>query len=602
MRVFDLASLPTTPQGSTADGPGPLMLTTCVREASHQAVFEYWARCVGGAGDLPRVQVDWRNGLLPASRRLLERLRDLRGRDGVVVSVHVLADGVDLDAVGLTAPLVDFDHLAIRCSRPATNGRLRRLAELSRSTLETVGEEWQRRATTLGVDPDAWRVLAPHLRALLDPAEIVEAANALAEVQLEGLAPDRWVDAVRRQLLVRLMGSQSPREFVALIAVATAQGDIDAAGLAELHEQDLVRDGQLVRWAAWLKEATLIEGLFGPGAPLPTEGQRTSDWVTRVEVASRWIRDRGAPEWASSDLSVVAWWIESGELDSARETLDLLALLVDTPTSDTPFKADFFLCLGRLRMAEHRTEEAVEALREGLRAARAAPPTTAKMITHLTELAGALWGGEDTRVHAGEVETLLREVLGLEEANASPTADILGTLFWLSDSLDEQGRWREAVEVAREAVRRADAASLEDARLALADMLGSRQEGRAEALRIWSARASQAEHLLPGDVWHAHLRMGDIFVEAGDLASAEHHYAAALEQANGHDLGPKATGKAELGLSRVAEAEGRWRVALRLAAIASKKILTDPGSTTAERTGAIALVRRLAKSRHSTKP
>lgn len=273
---------------------------------------------------------------------------------------------------------------------------------------------------------------------------------------------------------------------------------------------------------------------------MPSDGQRTPDWTTRVDVAGKWVRDRHVPEWSSPDFIAVSWSITSGELDTARLLLDGLAPRLDDSTTGDAFKADFFLCLGGLRMAEGRAEAALDAGRAAVRWARSGDLATEKLITCLEWLGAALGASRNAPRHAGEAEMLIREAIALERASGTPDEALVGELEWLGDTLAQQDRWMDAVEVLRDAHRHS-AGSREHRSLCfhLARILSTRAPGRDEAIRIYEElvhAAPSIDEVPPrapiDDRYTAHLAAGQLLSMRGDHAAARSHLATALRIAD----------------------------------------------------------------------
>lgn len=444
MRVFDLSTLPPADVGRLSGGP--LMITPVVHPSHQEKVLDYWVRSLG----LPSVEVDWRGGLLPASRSLLERYLVHFGNGGALVIVRVDEPDLNLERLLASPTLAAFEQAALVTTQNGHGVRLRRLSTLTGVISEHLRSQYMELCDLLPLRQTAWDALESALASIIDPGEWVEAANALVEVQLEGLREDQWISAVRRRLLVRHVHALPPREFVSLLAVATGKASsADPASLAELAERDLVQEASLVGWARWLGEPDLVRGMFASAGSALRPEPALEKWIEPVKAAARGMEDREpTPHWASAELEVAAGLVRAGELDRARGALALLSMELEHPATSDAWRSDYWFVVGLLRSAEGRHEEAHAAFRSSVEFARSPCVPGHYLIAAETELARCLrLGGRWP-----EAESAFREALRLLGENGAPTARV-ATLHELATGLRDVGRWAEAEAAFRESLR-----------------------------------------------------------------------------------------------------------------------------------------------------
>lgn len=445
MRVFDLSTIP--PADVSRLSGGPLMITPVVHPSHQEKVLDYWVRSLG----LPSVEVDWRAGLLPASKSLLERYLVHFGNGGALVIVRVDEPDLNLEQVLASPTLAAFEQAALVTTQNGHGVRLRRLSALTGLISEHLRSQYTELCDRLPLKQDAWDALEGALASILDPGEWVEAANALVDVQLEGLREDQWISAVRRRLLVRHVHALPPREFVSLLAVVTGKAsNADPASLAELAERDLVQVTSLVGWARWLGERDLVRGMFASAGSALRPEPALEKWIEPVKAAARAMADREPrSHWASAELEVAAGLVRAGELDRARSALAELAPDLERPGTTDAWRSDYWVVVGLLRGAEGRPEDAEGAFRSAVKFARGPSVPRQYLAAALSELATCLRDNG----HWAEAEPGFRESLRVKEECGDTALSRGLTSFELALGLQDNRRWAEAEAAFREAIR-----------------------------------------------------------------------------------------------------------------------------------------------------
>lgn len=434
MRIFDLATLPAEPRLGL--DKLPLMLPALIPAPHSEPVLNWWIRSV--APSLPRIDVDWDTGLYPSSARLLRRVYEGRGREGVVVVVRVVREGADLDQIAASPELVRFDRLVLAAPHRSRNVRLRALSGAATAVRMLLAKAWDTLADEYGLRSEPFAELDTSLSDILDPHEIVDAVNDLAEVELAGVRSAAQVPAVRRRLLRRLLGELEPDELVTLLGIVRGAepsgGEQNALALEGLTERDLVLDGARLRWARWLSEPELVEGLFDLRVGLQRPEPALADWSQRVNAALVAMRDHDQklrPDWASTELARLAELVRGGQLEEVRAALDAAAPELRLADTTENWRSDYNFVLGMLRRAEGDSVRAEQAFRIAIEHAHKAGNPRYEAVGHM-ELAEVYAASE----RWAEVEESLRQAWKLKESAGAGEAEIAQTIrrlgFWMA--------------------------------------------------------------------------------------------------------------------------------------------------------------------------
>jgi tetratricopeptide (TPR) repeat protein len=424
----------------------PLVLP-CWLPAAHREALLDFHQAFSGQGLLARLEVTWDRALLEPDRRFLRAQQDRHGDRGVQVVVRVEGEGVDLDEVLREPDLFAFRHLAVVAEVPVGNENLGGLRELGSLVVRQASAIYQHLAEEHRLRAEAERQVRPLVTSLLDPVVALEVYNALIDVQVEDLPEERLRDAVVRRILRRLLDSLEADEVTALAALAVSGrvGDALARGrrgpvLRRLRARMLIRNGALVRWAAFLREQVGREVLLDRLCDLPADARR-----------ERLLRRLGVPRapvrW--EDIRQVLRWMDDGELARALAALEAMEPAIGAGNTSLRVQAAFWEAAARLRKAQGRWDLAEHPLREAVRLREAAQDASTSRGIALNEL--ARWLRDHGRW--AEAEPMFREALRLkEEGHASATSRGV-TCDDIARGLRDQGRWAEAEPVFGEALR-----------------------------------------------------------------------------------------------------------------------------------------------------
>lgn len=323
----------------------------------------------------------------------------------MVVAVQICRENTDIDEV--LRAFDRFRFVVIYTDLPCRNVHLGGLNSLCWRLRKVLAKLFPRRCEELNL-PNRWDVLDPLLRDLADPEEIVALANGFLEVQLGGLREEGWVNALKRQVIVRQMLARKPDEFVQLLAYACRRPKEDRLRLCgesaperqvsregalaqELAEKDLLLDNSLRGWAAWLAEEPVTAGLFRRKGSLPGEHQRLSRWESALEEAAGWMEERTLDlqaDWADPDLEAIWMLVVEGQLQQAQEELEALEWRLEVEDTTDLWRTDYFFCVGELHRRLKNLDLANRAFEQALLFGEGAP--LGWRVSTLTQFAAAL--------------------------------------------------------------------------------------------------------------------------------------------------------------------------------------------------------------------
>jgi tetratricopeptide (TPR) repeat protein len=465
----------------------PLVLTSLVPPMDQEQILGFYQQVLAPSGQLPRIEVEWGQSMLPTDRRFLQTMRERHGAQEVLVVVRVLRDQpmVDLNQILAQPELDAFQHVAISAVDPMRNESLVRLSELAQFVTEVAQERYEEIADELGLRQEAFHSIQHRLRVLLNPVDILEAVNALIDVQDEAKAialasprghegagqdgprPEEakstFEDQVVWRILSRVFHARPVEEQVLLAAFALDKQKLGAKLLgarwksahARLRAAQLIRNDELAGWATWLKEAKQEDLLR---QAVSVHYARRRDEVRWIGQARKWFRDhQGRKRGGELHPRIVAVFdlINAGKYGRAKEELNTIEpLLSGREVSDT-VRGDFWDALGRVKLSIGQATDGLEALQRAVDLLEKGQATATRRAATLTELASGL---RDNRRWL-EAEPLFREALRLaEEGGDTPTSRSI-TMAELASGLRDNRRWLEAEPLFREALRLAEEGS-----------------------------------------------------------------------------------------------------------------------------------------------
>lgn len=430
MRVFDLSALPPTPPFGD-DEAAPLTLPSFIPEIRHEGILQYAIRSALGP-EAPRVEVDWRGALYKNSARMLNNVSIRVGSSSVAVVARVIDPDLDLQGVFSEPVLGQFRHLFVSCSLPAKNVRLSRLRYLKAGVVDHLEDAYAALVPAYRLDKEAWSHAATVCRVLHDPAECVEVANSLVAMQLEGLAPDRVLDALKAGVVLRQLNTMPMRELVALLGVLAGwdvektqrvfpEGASAEAARAELVERSVLVGERLSGWASWLYDHERMRGLLGP--TLPSQSRRVPPWDEALkdvfETLGLPYELHGQAQDARMLLSDARMNTRTGALDRVRWELDRADEM--TRTARGKLAAEKLVAVARLRWDEWQQDDYENVV--GLY--RDALECDPECVDALAELGKIMW---EIYKNTDEGEQLLREAVRLSPNHVQALID-LGTLL-----------------------------------------------------------------------------------------------------------------------------------------------------------------------------
>lgn len=499
----------------------PLVLTSLVPAMDQEQILSFYQQVLVAKGQLPRIEVEWGRSLLPTDRRFLQVMRERHGAQKMLVVVRVLRDQpiVDLHEI-LAQPEIDaFEHVAISALDPMQNESLVRLAELAQFVTDVAHERYQEIADELGLPSESFNTIQHRLRMLLNPVDVLEAVNALIDVQDEAKAialaapvgqlslfSDSGVaatveDQVVWRILSRVFEARPVEEQVLLTGLALGKKD-EIAGIlgaghetpqARLRAAQLIRNGELAGWAQWLREPKQRDLLRDAITHATMRRRSESRWLGQVQS---WFRDPRGPQQGGdvhARILAVFGLINAGKYGRAEEELNTIAPLLSGDGVSDEVRGDFWDAIGWVRLAMGQPAKGLEALGQAVAFFdKGRTPPARRAIT----MDGLARGLRDSG-RWSEAEPLFREALRLKEEDGASATSRAVTIHNLARGLRDNGRWSEAEPLFREALRLKEeagdkAASIRGTMDALA--AGLRANGRiAEA----DALTEQAARLAP---------------------------------------------------------------------------------------------------------
>lgn len=265
MRAFHLVGFRTVEGVAPrllSSSEGPLVLPWWIPASDREILLAFYQQVLTD-GVMPRLEVDWQQTLLEPDREFLRNVRARHGSTEYLVVVKVREEGVDLREVAAQPELMAFQHLAITAEFPVANVMLGRLRELCGLVTTTVEDRYRELATELSLPVEDGSMLEPIVRLLLNPIVILEAYNALVDVQVERIEPERYQEEVVRRV-IRLASLCLGMNQLTMLG-RLAAGRLPTAGEWEpewsegarrlLRDAMLLRAGRPAGWASLITKA-----------------------------------------------------------------------------------------------------------------------------------------------------------------------------------------------------------------------------------------------------------------------------------------------------------------------------------------------------------
>jgi tetratricopeptide (TPR) repeat protein len=460
----------------------PLVLTSLVPPMDQELILGFYQQVLAPSGQLPRIEVEWGQSMLLTDRRFLQTMRKRHGAQEVLVVVRVLRDQpmVDLHQILAQPELDAFQYVAISAVDPMRNESLVRLSELAQFVTEVAQERYEEIADELGLRQEAFHSIQHRLRVLLNPVDILEAVNALIDVQDEakaialasprghnGAGPDgarlgaasTFEDQVVWRILSRVFHARPVEEQVLLTAFALDKQKQGAnllggrweAAHARLRSAQLIRNDELAGWATWLKEGKQEELLR---QAVSGHHARRKDEVRWLGQVHKWFRDHQERkrEGLHARIFAVFGLINAGKYGRAEEELSSIEPLLSGREASDEVRGDFWDALGRVKLSVGQASDGIEALKCAVGLLEKGQATATRKAVTLTVLASGL----SDNGRWAEAEPLFREALRLKDKGGATPTNRSFTMAELACGLSDNGRWSEAEPIFREAMRLAE--------------------------------------------------------------------------------------------------------------------------------------------------
>ena len=575
-----------------------LFLPSSIPAGDQEQIIAFYQQVITDR-PLPRTEIEWYGGVdLSPSRKLVECLKEKLGSSGLLLVIKVRAKGVDLDDVLADSLAKTFEHTVIASAFRVSRPSLTKLAELTKLVEETTQGLYEALVDRVNLEAE-WAIVRPLMSALLNPVDVVEAANSLVDVQLEESAMWRGRDdatvrnrdsasgedvrqAVYRRALRRLLSARSRAEVVALTAMVARQSpenrrlaipdEVNDKAVESLEADLLVRNGSLYGWAAWLTQegwTTTLGDFLKLARPSPDE--------VNVDYPLSWI----APGEPPADRIPIQERIYDAmrlvsdrKLTRAREEIDVLAAAVEDSDISLEVRGDYWDLRARYLAVEKRWDEAIAAFEQALRLLREGAATPSSLATTMHEYACCL--REARRIP--QAEEAFRETLRLQEEGGDTAISRGVTMDGLGRVLRDSGHLSDAEAAFREALRLKEegGAKATNRGVTMSDLGRTlRQSGRLSEAEAAFREASRLKEEGGAAATSRGITMdslGRVLLDTGRLSDAEVTLRKALllkeegaASATSRGITMDALGRVLSAAGRLPEAEVAFREALRLA-------------------------------------
>ena len=305
---------------------------------------------------LPRVEVDWYRSLVPADRAFLQHIAEKRRPTEHLVVVKVRHESVDLRDVLTHPDLQPFRYVAITCDHSLPNETFGGISELTAFVSQVAEDLYEELAIEFSLRDDGPELLEPLVRSLLNPIPVLEAYNALIDVQAERVDSEKQADAVYQRILRRLVENM-PAEDVVVLAAFALRGrkgfdeviaeDEQARRREALEKRLVLRDERLVRWAKWLAQPEFADVIAGPlkmmvkPPQIPPGAQTVYQWTAPMVEPAR------EDNWFTR-INTIHRWLNEGQVGRVRDELRVLERELDLPTTTDLMRADYLPLLRQL--------------------------------------------------------------------------------------------------------------------------------------------------------------------------------------------------------------------------------------------------------------
>ncbi len=532
MRALDLAGLAT---GARLAEPvdGPLVIPHFVARADAEAIIDCFQLLSGRGAPLPRVEVGWDGTLGAAEERLLGAIEARCGAEGAVAVLRVREPESALRVILKHPAVKDWAHVAVVFEHPTRELDLRTLGELAGRVEVHARQAYAELADALALRPDGWAIVAPLVAALQEPVGVMEAANLLIEVQLEGVARPAQREILAGRFLSRRLARLPEPELIALLAASAVEGEAARTLLGDarwqsarraLEERNLLDEAHLQRWATLLEEPELRRQAQGAMRGEASEAlARALEWLGEPTAVPRQGTPISTTKGVPADVERAHALVSEGYLEVAEELIGALEPKVQSPATEQPVREVYWRTRARLEIRKGRQTEAVDALLRGLRLADSERASAAQEAG--TRLAA--------QGHFIEAEAAYREALRLRAEKGAPPPVIAESLAGIGQVKVHQDEWDEAAPLLRKALRLSDPAQA-GGRLNLALLLarGTMQyEGDLEAASVCFREAVQLSESEYGPDARAALRaeFAGLVARSDPEAAARLLHAAATE-------------------------------------------------------------------------
>ncbi len=340
----------------------PLLLPSWIPEGDRESILAFYQQVLAD-DTLPRIEIDWHRSLVPADRALLQNVRARHNSGDHLVVIRVRREGVVLEDILTEPEITAFRHVAITSEHTLEGESFGTLSWLTSAVALVVEELYDEMGAELGLRADGALLIEPLVRSLLNPILVVEAYNALIDVQAEKVPEALQRDAIYRRILKSLLHGMNAHEVIGLAALAVRGmegwrlaplGAAREATWRALRHRLLVLDDKLTGWAVWLKEEAFHEVIADRLRAALTP---TREIATSASEVLGWIDGRGPESLDQGEIKrrveKIYDWLDEGRIEDARDELAVLEREVEAPGVKAEIKEVVLRAIGHLHGAEN---------------------------------------------------------------------------------------------------------------------------------------------------------------------------------------------------------------------------------------------------------
>lgn len=358
--------------------PGvPLVLAHPIPPEDQEQIIAAYREMLGPS--LVRIDIDWnKSGIAPQQRALLHEQSRRTHLSDILLVLKARVASPSVEAVERDLDVSRFEHKVVATPFPVASPPLTNLVAFTKHVCDAVRrlyfDLFERDDRDQRHLSESWQEIEPVLHGLMNPVDVVEAANSLIERQFSGIPDQKSVVA---EMSARLLAARTPDERIVLIAHALGSTEDASAELGpeswdaviELLEKEvLLRNGELTGWAAWLMRddvaSVLAETLQLQARPVRPDhaAHRLLDSMDKTAIRRVEPQDE-----ARRRIEIAYRLLTEGQVSLARQELSGLEVELLLGEGSILTQANYHHAIGMLLWKDGQCSEAEEEYRQALR-------------------------------------------------------------------------------------------------------------------------------------------------------------------------------------------------------------------------------------------